>query len=163
MQSQNKVKRLHLLIIGAMLATLTFSMAPVSTVRAQATSTSDLGVTIVSTPKHVKACQTFQATFTVTNFGPDPASHINIMVFLPDPFSLVDLVGAPNSLAVGKTVTLSATIKVVGFVPGEPRSTWIGIDAVSDPYPDTSVDPNPDNNGIFKSIRMISKPVLSCP
>lgn len=159
MQNQNTVKRLHLLMIAALVLALTISLAPLPAVHAQTTSTSDLQVAIISIPKHVKACQTFQATFTVTNFGPNPASNLHIMVLLPDPFSLVDLIGAPDSLAVGETVIFSATIKVVAFVPGEPRNTWIGIDAISD----TSVDPNSDNNPIYRQIRMISKPVLSCP
>ena len=142
---------------------LTITMAPVQRVHAQETFTSDLAVTIVSIPKHVKACQTFEATFTVTNLGPDPATHLNMIVMLPDPFSLVGLLRAPDSLAVGETATFYAAIKVVAFVPGEPRVTWIGIDAVSDRYPDISVDPNLENNGLFSEIKMISKPVLVCP
>lgn len=155
---------LHLLFVAALVASLSISLAPAKTVVAQGTTTtSDLAVSIVSIPKHVKACQTFEATFTVTNLGPDPATHLNMIVMLPDPFSLVGLLRAPDSLAVGETATFYAAIKVVAFVPGEPRVTWIGIDAVSDRYPDISVDPNLENNGLFSEIKMISKPVLVCP
>ncbi|HSB01666.1 MAG TPA: hypothetical protein VLE49_13530 [Anaerolineales bacterium] len=157
-------KGFYILCIAALVATLTIGLAPAQTARADAiTTTSDLKVRIISMPKEVKACQTFRATFSVKNLGPDPASHLYIMVRLPDPFELVRLRGAPESLRVGQTVTFSAVIKVVAFVPGEPRKTWLGIDAMSDPYPDLSIDPNPDNNPVFRNIRMVSKPVLSCP
>lgn len=153
----------HFLFIAALIAMLAVSMVPAQTVHAQVEYTSDLGVTIVSIPKHVKACQTFEATFTVTNYGPDPVPNLNLMVYLPDPFSLIGLFRAPASLAVGETATFSAAIKVVAFVPGEPRQTWIGIDATSERYPDTSIDPDLSNNGIFHDIRMIGKPVMTCP
>ncbi|HLO28022.1 MAG TPA: hypothetical protein VK249_02735 [Anaerolineales bacterium] len=156
-------RSLQLWFIAALVAMLTISSAPVQSAHAVATSKSDLAANILSIPKHVKACQTFEGTFSVTNLGPDPASHLNIMILLPDPFSLVGSLGAPDSLAVGETVTFSAVIKAVAFVPGEPRLTWIGVDAVSDPFPDTSTDPNPENNSVFRQIRLISKPVLSCP
>jgi hypothetical protein len=163
MSTSSLVNRLHLLFMALLIAILTISLMPTQGVHAQQTYTSDLGVTIVSIPKHVKACQTFEATFTVTNYGPDPVPNLNIMVMLPDPFSLVGLQGAPASLAVGETVTFSAAIKVVAFVPGEPRLTWIGIDATSERYPDTSIDPDLSNNGIFQEIRMIGKTVMTCP
>jgi hypothetical protein len=164
MKNQSLSKSLHLLFIAALVATLTIGLAPAQTARADAiTTTSDLKVRIISMPKEVKACQTFKVTFSVKNLGPDPASHLYIMVRLPDPFELVVLRGAPESLSVGQTVKFSADIKVVAFVPGEPRKTWLGIDAMSDPYPDISIDPNPDNNPVFKNIRMVSKPRQGCP
>jgi hypothetical protein len=162
MTKHNLRKALHLLINAALIAVLTISLVPTQTARAQETSTSDLAVTIVSIPKRVRACEVFEAIFTVTNLGPDPATHLNMIVMLPDPFSLFGLLRAPDSLAVGETVKFSAAIKVTAFVPGEPRLTWIGIDAVSDPYPNVSVDPNAENNGIFKNIRMTGKPVMDC-
>jgi hypothetical protein len=143
---------------------LTLGLAPAQIARADGiTTTSDLKVRIVSIPKHVKACQTFKATFSVKNLGPNPAKNLYILVMLPDPFEVVALKGAPTSLRVGQTVTFSATIKVVAFVPGEPRKTWIGINAISDPYPDISIDPNSENNPIFRNIRMVSDPVVRCP
>jgi hypothetical protein len=86
-----------------------------------------------------------------------------MIVMVPDAFGVIRLQGAPESLAVGKTVKFSAVIKVVAFVPGESRKAWVGINAMSDPYPDTSLDPNPQNNPVFKNIKLISKPMLSCP
>ena len=164
MKKQSLSKSLHLLFIAALVATLTIGLAPAQTARADAiTTTSDLKVRIISMPKEVKACQTFRATFSVRNLGPDPASHLYIMVRLPDPFELIELQGAPESLRVGQAVIFSAVIKVVAFVPGEPRKTWLGIDAMSDPYPNISIDPNSENNPVFKNIRMVSKPRLACP
>lgn len=146
------------------IAALTVSSAPAQATRAQAaTTSSDLAVKIISMPASAKACRTFKVTFSVTNRGPDQASHLHMIVMLPDPLEVVRLDGAPASLPVGKTVTFSASIKVVAFVPGESRHAWVGIDAVSDPYPNTSIDPNPQNNPVFKQIKLVSKPVLSCP
>jgi hypothetical protein len=164
MKNQILVKSLHVLFIAVLIAVLTVSVAPAQTVRADGiTTTSDIKVRIVSMPKRVRACQTFKATFSVKNLGPDPASHLYIMVMLPDPFEVVVLKGAPTSLKVGQTVTFSADIKVVAFVPGEPRQAWIGINAMSDPYPDISIDPNPDNNPVTRNIRLVSDPVEACP
>ncbi len=160
-------KGLYLLLVTVLIAGLVISAKPVQKVSAASlvsvTTTSDLKVWIVSIPKSVKACQTFRATFSVKNLGPDPASHVYITIMLPDPFGLIALRGAPKSLKVGQTVTFSAVIKVVAFVPGEPRGSWIGINAASDPYPDISIDPNSENNPVFRNIRLISKPVLACP
>lgn len=164
MKNQTVIKSLHLLFIAALVATLTVGLAPAQIAQADSiTTTSDLRVRIVSMPREVKACQTFRATFSVKNLGPDPASNLYMLVLLADPFELVALRGAPASLRVGQTVTFSATIKVVAFVPGEPRKTWIGIDGMSDPYPNISVDPNPENNPKFRNIRLVGKPRLSCP
>lgn len=165
MNNRNPVKGLHLLCIAALIAVLTLGMAPTPTVLADGlTTTSDLAVRLISIPRHVRACQTFRATFSVTNYGPDPASHLYILVMLPDPFEVLKLQGAPESLAVGKTVRFSATVKVVAFVPGEPRETWIGIYAMSDPFPDISVDPNQENNTRVRNLSFISKPrSIACP
>lgn len=164
MEKQNVTKSLRLLFTGVLIAVFVIGMAPAQTVRARTTSsTSDLAVKIISMPTSVKACQTFKVRFSITNRGPDPASHLYMIVMVPDPFSVVRLSGAPKSLAVGKTVTFSAVIKVVAFVPGESRKAWVGIDAMSDPYPDISTDPNSNNNPVFRNMRLVSKPVLSCP
>lgn len=151
------------LFMAGLIATLTSSTLSVQSVQARATSISDLVVRVISLPTSVKACQTFKATFSVTNRGPDPASQLYMIVMLPDPLGLVRLRGAPQSLAVGKTVTFSADIKVVAFVPGESRKAWVGINAMSDPYPDTSFDPNQENNSKYKKIRLASQPKSGCP
>ena len=165
MNNRSIVKSLHLLFIAVLVAALVISAAPAQTVDADGiTTTSDLKVRIVSMPKEVKACQTFRVRFSVKNLGPDAASNLYVMVRLPDPFELVALQGAPTSLRMGQTVTFSASIKVVAFVPGEPRRTWLGIDAMSDPYPDISIDPNSENNPVFKNIRLVGKPrATACP
>lgn len=164
MEKQNVTKSLRLLLTGILIAVLVISMAPAQTVRARTTSTtSDLAVKILSMPSSAKACQSFRVKFSITNRGPDPASHLSMIVMIPDPFSVVRLSGAPTSLGVGKTVTFSATIKVVAFVPGESRKAWVGIDAISDPYPNSSLDPNSNNNPVFRNMRLVSKPVMICP
>ncbi|MGE5775990.1 MAG: hypothetical protein ACM33V_07205 [Chloroflexota bacterium] len=164
MKKQTKIRSLHLLFIASLVSMLIPSMVPIQAVHADGiTTTSDLKVRIVSIPRRVKACQTFKATFSVKNLGPDPASNLYVMVRLPDPFELVVLNGAPTSLKVGQSVTFSALVKVVAFVPGEPRRTWIGVEAMSDPYPNISIDPNLENNPIFRNIRMVADPVERCP
>ncbi len=157
-------KGLYVLSIASLVAVLTTSIVPAQTARAQATSsTSDLAVKVISSPKTAKACQTFKVTFSVTNRGPDPASHLYVMAWLPDQLGLVSLDGAPESLAVGQTVTFSARVKVVAFVPGETRQAWVGVHAMSDPYPDVSIDPNSENDWGSKPLRLSGKPVMICP
>ena len=157
-------KGVYLACIAALIAILAVSVAPMQIARAQATSsTSDLAVRVLSMPKSAKACQTLQATFSVKNLGPDRASHLYITTWLPDQLDLVNLNGAPESLAVGQTVTFSARIKVVAFVPGETRQAWVGVYAMSDPYPNVSIDPNPDNDRASKPLKLTGKPVMICP
>jgi hypothetical protein len=163
MKNRSTAKTLQMLCLAALIAIATIGMAPVRTDPALMTSSSDLKVRIVSIPKTVKACQRFKATFSVKNLGPDPAKNLYMLVMLPDPFEVVALRGAPKSLRVGQTVTFSATIKVVAFVPGESRSAWVGLNAISDPYPDISIDPNGDNNSAVKNLRIVSNPVEICP
>lgn len=163
MKDRSVVKTLQMLFITVLVVISTIGMAPAKTAPALMTSTSDLKVRILSMPKRVKACQTFKARFSVKNLGPDPATNLYMLVMLPDPLEVVRLQGAPMSLRVGQTVTFSATIKVVAFVPGESRDAWIGIDAMSDPYPDVSIDPNSENNPVVKNLRIVSDPVEVCP
>jgi hypothetical protein len=163
MKPETFAKRLHILVIVALIAILTVSLAPAQTARAEGvTTTSDLVVQLISIPKHAKACQDFEITFSVTNLGPDPASHINVGVGITDQFDTVGIMRAPDYLAVGETATVKAVIKVTAFVPGESRIGWVAPGAVSDPYPDTSIDPNPDNNSSGTTIKLISKQVMSC-
>jgi hypothetical protein len=70
--------------------------------------------------------------------------------------------GAPDYLRVGETATVKAVIKVTAFEPGESRTGWVAPGAGSDPYPDTSIDSNPDNNNSGSTIKLISKQVMSC-
>jgi len=163
MKPETFAKSLHILVIVALIAVLIVSLAPAQTARAEGvTSTSDLVVQLISMPKHAKACQDFEITFSVTNLGPDPASHINVGVGITDQFDTVGMLGAPDYLGVGETVTVKAVIKVTAFVPGESRTGWVAPGAVSDPYPDTSIDPNLDNNSSGRTIKLISKQLMSC-
>lgn len=166
MKDQILSRSLKVIFMAVLVAILTTNLNPAQTVlagNAATTTTSDLTVRVISMPRRVKACQTFTATFSVKNRGPNPASHIHTIVLLPDPFGVINLQGAPESLAVGKTVTFTAEIKVVAFVPGESRVWQIGIYAMSDPYPDSSIDPNRDNSDAFRTIRLINDPVDICP
>ena len=157
-------KGLHLLFIAALIASLSLSLAPAKTVGAQGTiTTSDLAVSIVYIPKHAKACQTFTVTFRVTNLGPDPASQVYAGTGFTDQFDSVDIHRVPLYLAVGETVTITESVKVTAFVPGESREGWVSAGATSDAWPDTSIDPNLDNNYPGQNVRLISKPVMTCP
>ncbi len=154
----------YVLSIASLIAMFAASLAPSQTARAQTTSsTSDLAVKVLSSPHNARACQTFKATFSVTNRGPDPVSHLYVTTWLPDQLGLVSLDGAPESLAVGQTVKFSARIKVVAFVPGETRQAWVGVYAMSDPYPNISIDPNAANDWVSKPLKLTGKPVMVCP
>lgn len=163
MKNKIMTSKLYLPLVVALIVVLMASMAPIQTVGAEGiTTTSDLATILVSVPKHAKACQVFEATYTVTNFGPDPASHLYVAVSIPDQYDVVGMMGAPDSLAVGETRTFTVVIKVTSFVPGEMRMAWVGVSVISEPYPDISVDPNQDNNDTYKEMRLISKRALSC-
>ena len=163
MNQQGVVKSLHGLVIAALIAVLTISMTPVPTARAQTTTTSDLVVRLLSVPKHAKACDVFKVTFTVTNLGPDPADPINVSLALSDHFDLVGILQAPEALGAGETAIISVFIRVTAFVPGETRTGRLLAGATSEPYPDISIDPNPEDNFAGASVRLISRRVMSCP
>ncbi len=130
---------------------------------AQQEFTSDLAISLVSAPpKHAKACDTFEATYTITNLGPDDAANVNVFINVPDQFSVINIPSVPVNLAVRESATVTAVIKVVAFVPGESRAAWVRASVGSDVYPDVSFDPNPDNNEVFSAVKLISKQVMSC-
>lgn len=163
MKNQNVPISLRWLFTAAVIVALTISLLPIREVHADGiTTTSDLVVELISVPKHVKACQVFEVTYKVTNLGPDPATHLYMGVGMTDHFDPVGTRGVPDTLAVGETVTITSAILVSAFVPGETRNAWVSPGAISDPYPDISVDPNPDNNYVDRTIKLISKPVLTC-
>ena len=163
MKNQSIVRSLRLFTMSVLVAVL-MGIAPAQSADADGLMTiSDLKVKVISSPKTAKACQTFKVKFSVKNLGPDPATHLYVATWLPDQLELVSLMGAPESLAVGQTVRFSAVIKVVAFVPGETREAWVGTYAMSDPYPDISIDPNPDNDWVSKPLRLVSEPVEVCP
>lgn len=172
----NLTKGLVLFSIAAVVSTLLAGMGPMQAAYAitsppnlnqssllEITSYSDLAISLVSIPKHAKACSTFNVVYTITNYGPDDASGVYVQMYIPDPFSVIGMEGVPDELAVGESATVTATIQVVAFVPGESRSAWVGAGVFSDAYPNVSIDPNPDNDSVFTSMRLISKPVLTCP
>ena len=147
---------LRLLLLASCILALAVSLMPVRAAYA-ATSISDLGIGLLSAPRHARACQTFEATFRITNHGPDPATGLFVGISIPDALGWLDLQGAPASLAVGETATVTATIQVVAFVPGTSREAWIGAGISSDPYPNTSTDPDWSNNNAGQSLKLLGK------
>lgn len=161
---QTLTKVLHLFFIAALVAGLALGMGPVRAAHAQeTTSTSDLAIKLIRAPKHARACQVVKAIFKITNLGPDPATGVYFQTAIPDQFGDIALIGAPDRMAVGQTVKVTAILKVVAFVPGESRSAWIGAFVASDPYPNISIDPNPANNEVSQPVRMVGEPVERCP
>ena len=163
MMSHYVMKSVRTLFIVILIATLVISMAPAQAAHAQTTTTSDLAVSLISIPKHAKACQTLEATYTVTNLGPDPAAHLYLQVSIPDAYEEMDIVGLPESLAVGETATVSAVIKVLLFEPGEIRSAWVGVTLLSSSALEPSIDPDVDNSTTRTPMRIIGKHVSRCP
>jgi|GEM_PF-2584392 len=158
MKKQTVAKGLHLLFSAVLIAVLALGIAPARTARADGMiSRSDLVVTVVSAPKHVRDCEVFEVTFTVTNLGPDPASSVFVNVSIPDQFDYTDIQGAPTHLAVGESVTFTVVIKVTAFFQGWFRKVWAGVTLTSEPYPDISVDPNFENNRAEAPIKIIGQ------
>jgi hypothetical protein len=155
-------KNFRLVFIATLVMMLAISLAPVGSVYAD-TFTSDLAIELVSAPRHAKACQVFEAKFKITNLGPDEATGLFVNVSVPDQLGPLELLGVPESLAVGESVIVTAVIQVVSFGPNDTRSAWVGAGVSSEPYPDTSVDPNWENNNISRSLKLVGKPNPICP
>jgi len=157
MKKQTVAKGLYLLFSAVLIAVLALGIAPAQRAHAQEPSTtSDLVITVVSAPKHVKDCEVFEVTFAVTNLGPDPVSGVSIGINIPDAFSEIDLPEPLGSLAVGETATFTAVIQVTSFDKvNEPRLAWVL--ARVHPSPDFRIDPNPENNSAEASIRIIGR------
>ena len=170
------VKGLSLFFIAALGSALAIGISPVGTAHAviqppimdntYANVTihhSDLAIRRVSgPPKHAKACDVFGVTYTITNLGPDDLDNVNVLINVPDAFSVIHLQGVPVDLAVGHSATVKATIKVVAFVPGESRQAWVRAAVGSDDFGNTVIDPNSKNNEVFSAVKLISKPVRTC-
>src|SRR5215204_3241686 len=134
MKKQTGTKCLQMLFSATLIAVLALSIAPAQTARAQVTpSVSDLTVSVVSIPKHGKACETFEVTYAVTNLGPDPAANVNIGINVPDQLEFLDTQGAPGSLAVGETVIITAIIEVL-YVDRD-RKGWVDATVFSSVAP----------------------------
>lgn len=155
-------KSLQLFFISSLVLALAISLAPVRAAYAD-TSTSDLSIQLVSAPRTAKSCQVFQAKFKITNLGPDEASGLFVNTSTPDQLGTLELLGVPETLAAGESVTVTAVIKVVAFGPDDSRSAWVGAGVSADPYPDTSVDPNWENNNVSRSLKLVGKPKGVCP
>jgi hypothetical protein len=155
-------KNFHRLLIAALVMVLAVSLAPMRTASA-ATLTSDLSIQLVSAPRTAKSCQVFQASFRITNLGPDAASGLFVSIPVPDQLGTLSLSGVPDTLAAGQSVTVTATVKVVAFGPGDSRSAWVGAGVSADPFPDTSLDPNWENNNVSRSLKLVGKPKGVCP
>jgi hypothetical protein len=155
-------KSSYLSFIASMLLALVISFAPVQAVLAD-TSTSDLAIELISAPRTAKSCQVFEAEFLVTNLGPDAASGLFVSTSVPDQLGTLELLGVPDTLAAGESVTVTAVVKVVAFGPGDSRRAWVGAGVSADSYPDTSFDPNWDNNNVVRSLKLVGKPRGVCP
>jgi hypothetical protein len=155
-------KNFRLFFIAGLVMALAISLAPVRSVYAD-TSTSDLAIELVSAPKTAKSCQVFEATFKITNLGPDEASGLFVNISIPDQLGWLDLLGVPETLAAGESVTVTAVVKVVAFGPNDTRDAWIGAGVSADPYPDTSLDPNWENNNVSRYLKLVGKPKGVCP
>jgi hypothetical protein len=155
MNERNVAKGLRLLFSAAMIVMLAMSMVPARTAHGQNDiPVADLVVTLVSIPKHVKACEIFGVVYSVTNLGPDPADQLFHGAGIPDAFDIVGVIGAQDSLAVGETDTFEVVIQVTGFMPGENRAAWVRGRVISE----SLIDPDPENNRLESPIKIISKP-----
>ena len=160
-RSMNKNYRLFL--VAVLVTALAISLAPVRMAYAD-TSTSDLAISLISAPKHVKACEIFEVTYRITNLGPDDATGIFVLDFTPDQLGTFDILGVPDSLAVGESATVIAIVKVVSFGPDDPRKVRIGAGVFAEPFPDTSIDPNLENNTVNQPLKLIGRPIPApCP
>jgi hypothetical protein len=155
-------KNFRLFFIATLVMALAISLAPVQAVYAD-TSTSDLAIKLVSAPRHAKACQVFEAKFKITNLGPDQANGLFVNISVPDQLGWLDLSGVPETLPAGESVIITAVIQVVSFGPNDTRSAWVGAGVSAEPYPDTSLDPNWENNNVSRSLKLVGKPNRICP
>lgn len=157
MKKQTVAKGLHPLFSAALIAVLAMSIAPAKTARAQVTTpVSDLTISVISVPKHGKACETFEATYAVTNLGPDPITNVDIGINVPDQMEFLETQGAPSSLAVGETAIITATIEVL-YVDRD-RKGWVDASVFSSVI---RIDPNLENNRVSSPFRLIG-PKKAC-
>ena len=158
------MKKTRALLLSLLIVMLLMSLLPIQAAQAQEATTSDLSLSLVSIPKHAKACQLFEAIYTVTNLGPDTAYNLSAGAGIPDAFDYAEIVGLPESLAVGESGTFAVVLKVTGFVPGEMRYAWVNVSVGAGTYLQPSIDPNPENNSINTDMKLIGKrSTESCP
>jgi hypothetical protein len=162
MFSCSLMKNFRLVFLAILVMVLAISLAPVQSVYAD-TFTSDLSIELVSAPRHAKACQVFEAKFKITNLGPDQANGLFVNISVPDQLGWLDLSGVPETLPAGESVIITAVIQVVSFGPNDTRSAWVGAGVSAEPYPDTSLDPNWENNNVSRSLKLVGKPNRICP
>ena len=125
---------------------------------------SGLEIQLVSAPpQQVKACETFKATYVISNHGWGNAANVSVLINVPDPFEVLHVQGVPANLGPGKSARVTAVIKVVAFVPGESRDAWVRAVVTSDNHPDASHNLKTGKNEVITAVRLISKPVTSCP
>jgi hypothetical protein len=153
-----QMRSLQAVRAAALLVVLLWSMFPAQTAGAQTPSASDLAISLVSIPKHARACQTFEAVYRIANLGPDPVAYLDLLVSIPDAYDVEQIWGLPQTLAVGQTETITVVIKVVAFVPGEMRRAWVGVTLIAENVSAPNSDPVPGNNAVRSSMRLIGKP-----
>jgi len=154
MKKQAVAQGLYLLFSATLIAVLAMSIAPTPTAHAQVTtSVSDLTISVISIPKHGKACETFEVKYAVTNLGSDPAANVNIGINVPDQLEFLETQGAPSSLAVGETAIITAVIEVL-YVDRD-RKGWVDATVYSSVSPNISTDPNLENNRLSSPFKLI--------
>jgi hypothetical protein len=151
------------IIIAILVVVASLGMTTPPAAAQEISTTSDLTIRLLWAPRHAKACETFKVVYLISNRGPDPATDVNVQIGIPDPFSVITVVGVPTNLSARKSEIVVVTLKVVAFVPGEARNWWITGSVSSDPYPNISVDPKPANNEVTKPIKLLGKHVQVCP
>ena len=157
MKKQTVTNGLYLVLSTTLIAVLAMSIAPAQTARAQVTaSVSDLTISVISVPKHGKACETFEVTYAITNLGPDPAANVDIGINVPDQLEFLETQGAPSSLAVGETAIITAVIEVL-YVDRD-RKGWVDATVFSSVF---STDPNRENNRLSSPFKLIG-PKKTC-
>ena len=159
MKKQTVIKGLQLVLSAALIAVLALSIVPAQTAHAQVTtSVSDLTVSVISIPKHGKACQTFEATYAVTNLGPDPATNVRLATNVPDQMEFLETQGEPSYLAVGETAIVTAVIEIL-YVDRD-RKGWVDATVYSSPF-NIGNDPNFQNNDLSSPFKLIG-PKKAC-
>ena len=159
MKKQTVIKGLQLVLSAALIAVLALSIVPAQTAYAQVTtSVSDLTVSVISIPKHGKACQTFEATYAVTNLGPDPATNVRLATNVPDQMEFLETQGEPSYLAVGETAIITAVIEIL-YVDRD-RKGWVDATVYSSPF-NIGNDPNFQNNDLSSPFKLIG-PKKAC-
>jgi large repetitive protein len=144
------------------LSLLIFMSGAVPSVSAQS-PIADLALTKSADRKHVKLGQNITFTITVTNLGPDTATHVSFGDALPDSLNFV-------SASCNKGATLGSFCEVASLAVGESAALTLVATPITNPakserkftntaFIDVSdaFDPNPGNNAVSLHLRIVGK------